>query len=144
MTKSVKTDWAQSLQSLQIMPGNMVQWYSMCFAFMRTQVQSPPLKKKSRWSLWEILSPVQTQRMDSETSGVQWKWDFNGDLILQDPVPGKQRSKVFTTSIILPSEQVLSLVPCWLSTMECTGFLVHHLSFLLGYLKIFLSWFVKF
>jgi hypothetical protein len=29
---------------------------------------------------WEIYSPVQTQRMDSETCGVLWKWDFNGDL----------------------------------------------------------------
>jgi hypothetical protein len=39
--------------------------------------------------LREIHSPVQTQRMDSETPGVQWKRGFNGNL--KEQVPEEQR-----------------------------------------------------
>jgi hypothetical protein len=49
------------------------QIYLNCLQSKVTLIQVNP------WSLmWETCSPVQTQRMDPETRGVQWKRDFNG------------------------------------------------------------------
>jgi hypothetical protein len=85
--------------------------------------------------LWEICSPVQNQRMGSETLEGQWTGDFNGDFG-RSGVWWVEMPKVVTTSIILSSVQVPPPVPHWLSTMGCTLFFPRiHLDFLLGYLK---------
>jgi hypothetical protein len=77
-------------------------------------------------TVWEICSPVQTQRMDSETCGVQWKWDFNKDVARLGAWQA-ETLKTVTTSIILSSVQVPPPVPHWLSTMSVHSFPARHI-----------------
>jgi hypothetical protein len=66
--------------------------------------------------LWETRSPVQTQKMDSETPEVQRKWDFNGGLARSGAwLAGTP--KAVTTSILFSNVEVPPLVLHWLSTV---------------------------
>jgi hypothetical protein len=90
--------------------------------------------------LWEICSPVQTQRMHSETHGIQWKWDFNGNLT-RSGAWWAETLEVVTTSIILSSGQVSPWVLYWLRTREYTFFPLPKLPrFPIGLFKTCLSW----
>jgi hypothetical protein len=70
---------------------------------------------------WEIRSPAQTQRMDFQTCGVQWKWDFNGELARLGTWQAETPEAV-TISIILSSVQIPLGVLHWLSAMWFTFF----------------------
>jgi hypothetical protein len=81
----------------------------------------------------------QTQIMDSETYGVQWKQDFNSSFAMS----GAWRAeipKVVTRIITVSNTQVPLPVPQWLSTIGYTFFSRCHLNFLLHCFKICLSW----
>lgn len=82
--------------------------------------------------LWETRPLVRTQRVDSETRGVQWTGDWSGQVSCL--------VSRHTQSVTLSSAQVLSPVPHWLSNVGYTFFPGHCLDFLLGDLKICLPW----
>jgi hypothetical protein len=94
-------------------------------------------------SLWEIRSPVQTQRMDSETHGVQTRGSET--LMASSIRMGAWRAETpeaVTISIILPSVQVPP--PLSLSTMGCTFFFQGPCLIPIGLFKICLLGLVKF
>jgi hypothetical protein len=79
-------------------------------------------------SLWEIRSPVQTQRMDSET---QWKWDFNGARVPEEQSCWKQLQLALYCLVCksLPRSPIGPVLGGVHSFPGC------HLDFRLGYLK---------
>jgi hypothetical protein len=65
--------------------------------------------------MWETCSPVQTQRTDSGTCEVQWKWHFN-DGLARPTVWWAGMPRMVTMTIFIPSVQIPPVGPHWLST----------------------------